>query len=159
VTAADNLSRNNDTLVILFDLEVDRLSFELREHRAQCHRIGAIVLFKDLQGNLPCRVAQDDRARLQVRGRVTEVDFIQAFVQIERQRLSDDGEILIVNRQRRIRGRGGDAGGDQKQERFAHSSASQERRRGTSRYCGRLPELSSTENRKQKKGKRNHGRN
>ncbi len=52
------------------------------------------------------RVAQDDRIRLDLRGRAGVNHGIVAGLQVERHGVAHDGEVLVVNGERRLGGRG-----------------------------------------------------
>ena len=92
-------------LVRLGDKEVDRFSFKEREEQFLRDGIVAVILFEDLQIRFPLRVAQDDRIGFEMGRRIGDTHIIHALLQIERHGIAHHGEVLIVDCQRRRRGR------------------------------------------------------
>src|SRR5437016_2749200 len=58
-----------------------------------------VILFQDLEVHLPLRVAQNNRVRLEVGRRFRETHVIDAWFQIQRHCVADDGKVLVVNGQ------------------------------------------------------------
>ncbi len=70
------------------------------------------------------RIAQNDRIRFDVRRRAGEAHFIHARLEVERHGVAHDGEVLVVDGQRRLGG-GNDtrprAGGKKDKDEFVHN--------------------------------------
>ena len=106
VTAADDFAGNDfaGLRVVLHAhvFKINRLALEQRQQQFLRHRIVAVILFQDLQRMLARRVAQDDRIRLDLRGRAGVEHGILAGLQVQRHGVAHDGEILVVNGERRL---------------------------------------------------------
>ena len=100
VSAANDFALHGLDALRCRNFKVDRLAFVEREQQRLRDRIGAVILLEHLQGVFAGRVAQDHRVGLEMHGDVVHVDLVLAGLQIEREFLADDGEILVVNRER-----------------------------------------------------------
>ena len=84
--------------------KTNRLALEQRQQQFLRHRVVAVILLEDLQRMLARGVAQDDRIRLDLRGGAGVSHGIVAGLQVERHGVAHDGEVLVVNGERRLGG-------------------------------------------------------
>src|SRR5438034_2020570 len=99
VTAADDFARHDPCGAVLFSLEeIDGLAFI--EGKKQLLRDGiiAVVLFKDLKTTASVERTQDHGIRLKMSGDVGYLNVVSAGTQVERELLTHDCKLLVVNR-------------------------------------------------------------
>ena len=80
-----------------------RLAFVEREQQSLGDGVGAIVLFQHLHRVLAGWIAQNDGVWLQMHGDVIHVNLVFAGLQVQREFLPHDGEILVIDGEGRLR--------------------------------------------------------
>ncbi|MGA2594306.1 MAG: hypothetical protein ABSH32_30775 [Bryobacteraceae bacterium] len=91
--------------IAVADLEIDGLAFVAPQQRFERDRVGPVALLQNLQ-HAPARAAQHHGLRLQLGSRAREFDSVDTSFQVERNCLAHNGELLVVNRERGIGGKG-----------------------------------------------------
>ena len=102
VSATDDFAGDDFLLVLALHQEIDRLALVERKQQRLGNRIGPIILFQHLNRMLAARITQNDRVRLQVHGDISHLNFVRTRFQVQRQFLADDGEILVIDGERRL---------------------------------------------------------
>ena len=99
VSAADDFAADGLALVATLREKINGLAFIEREQQFLGNGIVAITLLENLQ-RPPSQIAQDDRVRLKMRGNPGKVHVVDACVQVQRQVLAGNEEILVVDGER-----------------------------------------------------------
>ncbi len=103
VAAADDFALHDVIGFVGFgDEEVDGFALEEGEEQILGHGIVAVVLLEDLEVGLAGGIAQDDGVGFEMRGGVREADVIDAALEVERDGVADDGEVLVIDGERGI---------------------------------------------------------
>src|ERR1035437_3058735 len=97
VSAADYFAFDDLRSLRCPNLEIDRLTFVEGEQQRLGYGVGAIVLLQHLYRVLAGEIAQNDGVGLQVHGDVIQVDLVFAGLQVQRDFLAHDGEILVID--------------------------------------------------------------
>ena len=109
IAAANNFALNDlflrQAIGAIDRFKINRLALEQRKQQFLRHRVVAIILFQNLQRSFAGRVAQNHRVRLDMCRRAGVMDVAHASLQVERHGVAHDGEVLVVNGERRLRER------------------------------------------------------
>ena len=101
VARADDFSLHHPVGLVHFShVKINLFPLEEREQELLGHRIVPVVLLEDLE-RVARGIAQDHGIRFEMDRRPVEFDFILALLEVERNRIADDREVLVVNRQPR----------------------------------------------------------
>jgi len=107
-----DVGNGNDMAVVTCpaaDLKVDGLTFVLLQQPILCDDGGIVVLLDDVEGAFRGGIAegwisQDDGIGFELGGDLVGGDFIQARMEIEIDLGAGNGEVLVIDGQRRRRG-------------------------------------------------------
>src|SRR5438309_6635608 len=102
VSATDDFAGDDFLLVLALHQEIDRLALVERKQQRLRNRVGTVVLFQHLNRMLAARITQNDRIRLQMHRDIRHLKFVDSCLQIQREFLADDGEILVIDGERRL---------------------------------------------------------
>jgi hypothetical protein len=103
VGGADDRAADDRGLAVDGRLEVDRLPLEVAEQQLLADRVVPVVLFPDPDRDLAGGIAEDDRVGLELGGDAVEGDVVHPLRERDADLLADDGELLVVEGERRGR--------------------------------------------------------
>src|SRR6266496_3704394 len=103
IATANDFPRNRFSSVRTLDQKVDRLALVDRKQEFLRYRIRSIILFEDLKHPFAGGVSQDDGTWLQMGSGVSETNTVDSRLQVQRDRLPYNCEVLIVDCQCRFR--------------------------------------------------------
>ena len=82
--------------------KINRLALEQRQQQFLRDGVVAVILLPNLERMFAGRVAQNHRVRLDARGRIGITHIVDAGLEVERDRVAHDGEVLVVNGEGRL---------------------------------------------------------
>ncbi len=102
ISAANDLAFHDFGFPVVLHFKIQDLAFIQCQQQGLGKWIVAVILFQNMQLVGARRIAQHDRIRLYMRRGLGEAHMVQSRLQVERNRLAHNREVLVINRDRQF---------------------------------------------------------